>query len=270
MGVIVSDDSAAADEKGLSALQLGMDTGIEIPRIPDLACSLRGLALATDVPATSARGLLGWVSGLESRAVVLDALHPELRARSLDRSSRRDIAAVLKRSQLSLAGIDAFIPAAHFAEREHADRAVAAVLGAIELAHDLVVLGVGGTPVVSLDLPDETVDGVAGEIAAQAERHGVAVAAVRGGHADIGSSVDLDAISDAGVDPTEQIASSACVQARWGGPRMERRLDLAAIAAGLSMKPHGASCVLDLSRRRDVASTAQRAFDTWAKISLFG
>ena len=246
-----------------------MDTGFDIPAIRELACSLRGLATATDVPATSARGLIDWVNWLGFRAVVLDTVHPELRPRSLDRSSRRDIAASLKRMQLAFAGIDVFVPAAHFTDLEHSDRAVAAVLGAIELAHDLSTLGAGGKPVVCLDLPDEPVEGVVGEIGAQAERHGVLLAALRGGQSGIGRSVDLDAIADAGVDPAGELADSTCVQARWGGPRAGRRVGLEPIAAALSMKPGGASCVLDLSHGRDAAITAQNALDAWSKISLF-
>jgi len=144
------------------------------------------------------------------------------------------------------------------------------VLGAIELAHDLSALGTGGKPVVCLDLPDEPAEGVVGEIGVQAERHGVVVVAIRGGQSDIGRSVDLDALADAGVDPAGELAASECVQARWGGPRAERRVDLVSIAAALSMKPGGASCVLDLSHGRDVAATAQNALDAWSKISLFG
>lgn len=247
-----------------------METGFDIPSNPDLACSIRGLAMATDVEATSARGLLGRVTGMDFRAVVLDAVHPELRARSLDRSSRRDIAALLKRTELRLAGLDVFVPAAHFADRAHSDRAVAAVLGAIELAHDLVGLGAGDNPVVCLELPDEPVEGVVGEISAQAERHGVLVASPRGSHLGVHKSVDLDALAEAGVDAAAPLSSNDCVQARWGGPRVERRVDLTPIAAGLAMKPNAASCVLDLSRARDVSATAERALGAWGKISLFG
>ena len=244
--------------------------GVDIPAIPDLACSLRGLAVSTDVPATSARGLLGWVSGLGFRAVALDATHPELRARTLDRSSRRDIAASLKRIQLCLAGVDVFVPAGHFADAEHSDRAAAAVLRAIELAHDLSALGAGERPTVCVDLPDTPVEGVVSAIAGEAERHGVVVATLREGHTGVSRSVDLDALAEASVDPTAQLASESCVQARWGGPRVERRVELMPVAATLAMKQGGASCVLDLSHGRDVHATAQRGLDAWQSIELFG
>lgn len=256
------------DGRGPGDLQLVVNEDLDIPGIPDLACSLRGLAVSTEVEATSARGLIGWVSKVGYREVALDGTHPELRARFLDRSARRDLAASLKRSQLGLSGVDVFVPDKHFADREHADRATAAVYGAIELARELGSLGAGSDAVVCFALPDEPVKGVESEIAAHAERFDVSVAVVRRDVTGLGRAVDVDALIDAGVEPAERIAEG-CVQVRWGGPRPDRRVELMPIAGAFAMSD-GGSCVVDLSHGRDVRATAERALDAWSKLALFG
>lgn len=256
------------DGRGPGDLQLVVNEDLGIPGIPDLACSLRGLAASTEVEAASARGLIGWVNSMGYRAIALDGTHPELRARSLDRSARRDLAASLKRSQLGLSGIDVFVPAKHFADREHADRATAAVYGAIELARELGSLGAGSHAVVCFALPDEPMEGVDSEIAAQAERFGVTVAVVRRDVTGLERAVDVDALIDAGVEPAERIAKG-CMQIRWGGPRPDRRVELMPIAGAFAMSG-GGSCVVDLSHGRDVRATAERALDAWSKLALFG
>ncbi|GAB5495691.1 MAG: hypothetical protein Phyf2KO_07710 [Phycisphaerales bacterium] len=233
-----------------------------------MACSLRGLAVSTEVEAASARGLIGWVNKLGYRAIALDSTHPELRARSLDRSARRDLAASLKRSQLCLSGVDVFVPAKHFADRENADRATAAVLGAIELARELGSLGAGSEAVVCFELPDEPVEGVESEIVADAERFGVSVAVVRRDVKGLGRAVDIDALHDAGVEPAERIAEG-CAQIRWGGPRPDRRVELMPIAGAFAMSG-GGSCVVDLSHGRDVRATGERALEAWSKLAMFG
>lgn len=260
MGVMVCDG------RGLGDLQLVVNEDLGIARIPDLACSLRGLAASADVEATSARGLIDWVGRGGFQAVALDATHPELRARALDRSARRDLAASLKRSGLQLTGLDVFIPARHFADREHADRATSAVLGAIELVRELGTLGAGPSAVVCLDLPDEPVEGVEMEIGAQAERLNVSVAIVRRDVAGLARSVDIDAQLDAGVDPGERIAKG-CAQVRWGGPRPDRRVELLPIVGAFAMLG-GGSCVLDLSHGRDATTTSARAVEAWSRLGL--
>ncbi len=81
------------------------------------------------------------------RAVQLDATLPGVRPRDLDVRARKDLAALLTRRGLRLAGLDCFVPRKHFVQPENADRAMAALLATIELAADL-----GRVP-VSLALP---------------------------------------------------------------------------------------------------------------------
>ncbi len=86
------------------------------------------------------------------RAVVLDATAPGLRPRDLDRSSRRDLASVLRRQELAFAGLELWIPPEHYALAEHADRAAGACAGAIDLAADLARES-SGQPIVSTSFP---------------------------------------------------------------------------------------------------------------------
>lgn len=99
------------------------------------------------------RSSIGWVAESGFRSVHLDASAPEIRPRSLDRSARRDLAATIRRAGLGFSGLDLWIPATKYTNPEHADRAHAALLGAIGLASDLAALVGGGTSVVSATLP---------------------------------------------------------------------------------------------------------------------
>lgn len=116
------------------------------------------LALAPIRPPTGAhaapdpRAPIEWAAAAGFRHVTLDAAAPGLRPRELDRSARRDLAALLRRLELTPAGFDLWIPTSHFTDPAHADRAVAAVAAAIDLASDLVTL-CAGHAVVSLTLP---------------------------------------------------------------------------------------------------------------------
>jgi sugar phosphate isomerase/epimerase len=67
-----------------------------------------------------------------------------MRGRDLDRSGRREIAAILKRQGLYLTGIDLWIPEQHFADPSRIDRAVESLGEACALAGELARLT--GTP----------------------------------------------------------------------------------------------------------------------------
>lgn len=70
-------------------------------------------------------------------AVQLDATMPGLRPRELDKTARRDLVTTARRSDLTLAGLDLFIPPDHYHDPAHLDRAAAALLAACQLAADL-------------------------------------------------------------------------------------------------------------------------------------
>lgn len=112
------------------------------------------LSVAISGAATgSPREAVGWAAGVGVRAVQLDAAMPGLRPRELGRSDRRGLASMLRRSELAFSGLDLWIPPAHFAEPSHADRAAAALLGAVGLASELTSLLPGSHAVVAVQLP---------------------------------------------------------------------------------------------------------------------
>ncbi|MEM1329549.1 MAG: hypothetical protein AAGG07_03200 [Planctomycetota bacterium] len=185
---------------------------------PPLAISLAGLSGGT-LPA-ALRDRIRWVTR-SSRWIVLDGTDPDTRARNLDRSARRDLAATLRREELRLAGIDLFLPERHLAEPAHVDRASAALGNALELASDLASLvGDGSRPVVTFVSPEAPLVGVIDELCGRAERVGAtladgAVDGPRGGSA-VGASLDPSALLLGGRDPAVRLSElgARCVQAR--------------------------------------------------------
>lgn len=79
--------------------------------------------------------------------VQLSATRPGLRPRDLDGAERRAFRGTLRRREMNVSGLDLWIPAAHFADPAHVDRAVDAVRDAIEFAAEF-----GRVP-ISLSLP---------------------------------------------------------------------------------------------------------------------
>lgn len=168
-------------------------------RRTDLSLALTGLIpgeLGLGVPPRSprdedggrtVRSMIEWAGRSGFRAVQLDARVPGVRARDLDRSARRDLAATIRRADLTCSGLDLWIPPEHFADGAHADRAVAATLGAIELAADLASLSSGSIvtaaaprsgshAVVSLTLPGDALPDVLSAVVEKAGDRQVRIA----------------------------------------------------------------------------------------------
>ena len=150
------------------------------------------------------------------RAVQLDVMTPALRPRSLGQSARRDLRAVLRRRELALAGLDVWIPDAHFGDATRVDRAVALLVETIELAADL------GQVVVSTTLPGgEGADPmIRAAIDAAASRAGVRVA-------DFTIGAVADATVGLGCDPVAALAQGddpATVVAQRGATLTAARL----------------------------------------------
>jgi sugar phosphate isomerase/epimerase len=204
-----------------------MSSGHErtFPGLPPIAVAMGGLdavaiGLAGVAPGGErVRGVIAWLAGAGARALRLDATAPGIRPRELDRSGRRDLAALLRRSELAFAGIDMFIPPEHLSRPETAERAMSSVLAAIDLAADLGALSAGsvvtrGTnttpPSVSVVLPEKLPEDVRRTIGDHAMSRGVRVAdhawpiiegpAGAGPH-EIGAGVDPATALAAGVDP---------------------------------------------------------------------
>ncbi len=181
------------------------------------------------------------------RAVALDATAPGLRARDLDRSARRDLASVLRRSELAFCGLDLWVPPEHYASEGHADRASNACTQAIDLAADLAREALGD-PVVSITLP-RSLEGaplalgsaVIRALLDHADRRGVALAdhslplgeGEQGAASPLSIGVDPAAMLLRGLDPVLDTA-------RWGARvRVARWTDadaLSRVAPGLTSK----------------------------------
>lgn len=150
-------------------------------------------------------------------AVQLDATVNGLRPRDLDERGRRDLAAVMGRRGLRLAGLDCFIPPQHFTEPTHQDRAITAATAAVRLAADL-----GRVP-LSIAVPVEAVDASVKEALVEcAEGHGVRLAI----HAEeqvealgawlaavdlpvLGAGIDPAGLIEAGEDPAAVVGQLA-------------------------------------------------------------
>lgn len=107
-------------------------------------------------------------------ALQLDASMPGARPRELDRSARRDLAALLRRNNVAMSGLDLFIPPRHFVDPALMERAIDAVAGACGLAADIASLA-SGSRVVSLVLPELGAD-ARDRLARAADAHGVTLA----------------------------------------------------------------------------------------------
>lgn len=121
--------------------------------LPDISISAAGFSMP---PGSPARATIDSIAALGVRGITLDATAPGLRPRELSRSGRRDIASVLRRNELELAGLDLWIPPEHFADPATTQRAIDAATLALEMSTELASLvGSRSRPVVSLVLPPE-------------------------------------------------------------------------------------------------------------------
>lgn len=247
-----------------------------------LSLSLAGLESRAEAPwAGGPRAAIEWAAGLGCRAVQIDAAAAGVRPRELDRSARRDLAALLRRLQLVPSGLDLWIPPEHFSDPARADRAASAVTGAIDLAADLSRLIDGAPPpVVSVVLPAAPPEDLVSAIASQAQSRGARIAdhAVRNGiamapvdpDAPIGVGIDPGALILAGQDPGAAAAKAgaALASARLSDATLvgraapgSGRLDEAAYLASLSIAGYARPLVLDLRgvANQDAAARAVTA-----------
>ena len=186
----------------------------------------------------------------------LDATTPGIRARDLDRSGRRDLAATIRREGMMCSGLDLWIPPDHFTDPSQADRAIAAVLGAIDLAHDLATLAnssvvtsrISEPGIVSLVLPAKMPGDALAAISARAQTTGVLIAdlawpareAVDEGSA-IGVGIDPAVLLGRGDDPGAAVL-------RLGARVFVARLsDISPATGGVRVVPGARGGSLDLS-----------------------
>ena len=166
-----ASQTAQAYTFGMTTLSHGSDLR--------LAPTLAPLVQSAGLPPRKALSL---VSEQGFSAVQLDATLAGIRPRELDVTARRDLLVTARRSGLTIAGIDFFIPADHYSDPQHLDRAVASAIAACDLASAL-----GRVP-VSLNLPMKKVDAsLVGMIADSADAQGVSLA--------IHDEADLDGLT---------------------------------------------------------------------------
>ncbi|MCZ6445666.1 MAG: hypothetical protein O6758_05720 [Planctomycetota bacterium] len=224
------------------------------------------------------RAALDRLAAMGFRHVQLSAMQPGLRPRDLDRSGRRDLGVCLGRLELTAAGVDLWIPQTHFVEPDHVDRAVAAVLSAIELAGDL-----DRCP-LSFALPDENEQGMVGPIVEAitdyAVRHGVQLAdhAVPPVSRDyIGVGIDPPSWLGLGEDPAAAASTNATrlVSARlcdlltcgMRGPIGEThggRLDVLAYKVAIATSGYSRPVVVDARQWSDPWLGLEQTTHAWA------
>lgn len=240
-----------------------------------LSIALAGLRPDGGVPWSEPRAAIEWVAQNGFRCVQLDAAMPGLRPRELDRSARRGVVSLLQRLELSLSGLDLWIPAEHFSRPDTQQRAIDAVESAIALAADCRRAGAMLT--VSVNLPDPAAPWRA-HLAGVASRHGVPLANF--------SSLDTDTADPTaiglGLDPAHVLeqnaelsasiarASQALLAARlsdWNGSRRvpigRGKLDLMAYGASLSAAAFSRPVVLDVRDLQEPLNSALEARTMW-------
>ncbi len=142
--------------------------------LPEIAISAAGFAMPSG---SSSRATIDTIASLGVRGIALDATAPGLRPRELTRSARRDIASILRRHELEVAGIDLWIPPSHFTNPTTSQRAIDATTNALEMCAELAPL-VGGRsrPIVSLVLPEELSESIRVTLGSIAQHHGSTIA----------------------------------------------------------------------------------------------
>lgn len=219
------------------------------------------------------------MASLGEPRVHLDAMLAGLRPRELDRSARRDLASIPKRAGVRATGIDLFLPPSHLAESAHADRAIGAVTGAIELLAELGALGALDAKVLCLALPPMPLAHAVQAIAGAALERGVTIAdfslpPTADVPASIARGVDCAQVLAAGQDPAALIARgvSAIRLCDWDGakrvPVGKGRLDVRSVVASASIAASTAPVVIDLrgidrSDRQSWEAGARGAVEAW-------
>lgn len=258
-----------------------------LPRVlPQITTQLPPLAATIAPLAGEAIEALEAISNMGYRAAQLSATQVGTRPRDLDISGRKDLVVRLRRFGLTCAGLDLWIPPAHYTESAFVDRAVDAVSQAVTLAAAL-----GRCP-VSIALPEQTeknksrLQEVREAIGACAEREGVWIAdhgldAALGrwsppSSAALGVGIDPPTLLAGGHDVTATIALARnnvvsarvvdLLQSGMRGPVHEphdARLDLDSYAVALAAIPLRYAPVADARQWIDPRAGLQATLRHW-------
>jgi sugar phosphate isomerase/epimerase len=259
----------------------GRDSVAVVMELRDLTS---GLPLAPTLAPldTEPRRAFDRLREMRFRFVQLSATQPGMRPRDLDSAARRDLLATLRRRELSVSGLDAWIPPGHFLDARHVDRAMGAAMAAIDLAAD-----VGRCP-VSLSLPlrdsdddEEGLDHLIDSLAEHAHHLGVAIAdhaIPPREHEWIGVGIDPAAWLAHQDDPARAvsmygdriIAARVCDLLTSGmrgpvGDPQERQLDVLAYRVALSVSGYSGPIVIDARQWRDPWDGLVRTREAWER-----
>lgn len=211
-----------------------------------------------------------WLSGLAPREVLhaaastllpargkhltLDATAPGFRPRQLDHSARRDLASAIRRAELSLAGVDCFVPTEHLEDAATRDRAASAILAAVELAGQI------GSPRTAFRAPVGVDQEIIESVRVLAERVGV-VACCYGGDTALPRAVVADS-----NDPAElaQALHGAGV-IRWKWPVAMAGTEAGVLAPLVATLGYVGTVDLDLSQAGDPESELLMALSRWSQ-----
>jgi sugar phosphate isomerase/epimerase len=240
---------------------------------PVVSVSLAGLVLKPGAAwGSDAKSALTWACASGAGMVQLDATMSGLRPRELDASARRDVRAMARRAGVGISGVDLFVPVQHFAEAAHVDRALGAMMAALELARDLAD---DGRAVVATELPAKLDEGTLATLRGMAQAAGVMIAdcgwparvMTDVGTADVGVGIDPAMMLASGADVLGEVARlrGAPAQARLsdlsGVGRVEvgtGRLDVMAYCVTLATKGYRGAMVIDLRGVRDQAGVVSK------------
>ncbi|MBA4120774.1 MAG: hypothetical protein C0513_08805 [Isosphaera sp.] len=256
-------------------------------------------------PADRLRAALAWAAGAGLSGVLIDATRPGLRPRDLDRSGRREIAALLRRHQLAFVGLDLPVPPEHFSSPAHAERALSAAHAAAALAAELHALTADiASPAlraprapIALELPAGAPAALRAELARAAEHTGVWFADAgpartpqpdaspatppTPSNGPLRDAIDVGRALLDRLDPAAAVARS--------GPRLAllrlaevtnhgpipigvppSRLDVLALRIALETSGAPAAVVLDLTGIADPAAACASAHAAWDALPALG
>ncbi len=220
---------------------------------PEIAIAVAGLPARGGAPwGMTTPEAAAWIRDQRVRGLALDAARPDCRARELGRSARRDLAAMLRRTELELAGIDLFIPPEHYTDPLKSQRAFETVEQTAILAGELARL-VGGRsrPLVSLTLPTSLPEHERAGLTGVFEQHGV----IGADHtpdtphpsAWLGAGIDPAACFLANTDPASLAARPGVVALRLSNLNATGRCPVNAEGGRLDLPAYtGATLTSDL------------------------
>jgi hypothetical protein len=220
---------------------------------PEIAVAVAGLpARAGSAWGVSTPDAAAWIRDQRVRGIALDAARPDCRARDLGRSARRDLAAMLRRTELELTAIDLFIPPEHYTDPARDGRAFETVQQTAMLAVELARL-VGGRsrPVVSITLPESLPEHERGSLTAVFEKYGAIGADHTPGapapSAWLGAGIDPAACFLAGADPAKRATEPGVVALRLSNLNATGRCPVNAEGGRLDLLAYtGATLTSDL------------------------